>query len=81
MRKDIIAMSQKERQRYHLLKVAIGGKVTLKETSKLMGVSYRHTKIDKNSLFVGRSIGKLSLCVKHKDNSLIDVHTTAWYLK
>ena len=22
--------------------------------------------IDKNSLFVGRSIGKLSLCVKHK---------------
>jgi len=22
--------------------------------------------VDKNSLFVGRSIGKLSLCVKHK---------------
>jgi K+/H+ antiporter YhaU regulatory subunit KhtT len=66
MRGYIIAMSQKQRQRYHLLKMVIGGKITLKETSKLIGVSYRHTKIDKNSLFVGRSIGKLSLCVKHK---------------
>jgi transposase len=44
MRKDIIAMSQKERQRYHLLEMVIGGRVTLKETSKLMGVSYRQAK-------------------------------------
>jgi len=29
MRKDIIAMSQKERQRYHLLKMVIGGKIRL----------------------------------------------------
>jgi len=44
MKKDIIAMSQKERQRYHLLKMVIGGKITLKETGNLMGVSYRHAK-------------------------------------
>jgi len=37
-------MSQKERQRYHLLKMVIGGKITLKETGSLMGVSYRHAK-------------------------------------
>jgi hypothetical protein len=27
MRRDIIAMSQKERQRYHLLKMVTGGRV------------------------------------------------------
>jgi len=37
-------MSQKERQRYHLLKMVIGGKITLKETDTLMGVSYRQAK-------------------------------------
>ena len=37
-------MSQKERQRYHLLKMVIGGKITLKETDNLMGVSYRQAK-------------------------------------
>ena len=50
MRKDIIAMSQKERQRYHLLKMVIGGKITLKETDNLMGVSYRQAKRLKKKL-------------------------------
>jgi len=43
-------MSQKERQRYHLLKMVIGGKITLKETDSLMGVSYRHAKRLKKKL-------------------------------
>jgi transposase len=50
MEKDIIAMSQKERQRYHLLQMAIEGKTTLKDTSILMGVSYRHSKRLKKKL-------------------------------
>jgi len=44
MRKDIIAMSQKERQRYHLLEMVVGGKITLKEAITVIGVSYRHAK-------------------------------------
>jgi transposase len=52
MRKDIIAMSQKERQRYHLLKMVIGGKSTLKETGSLMGVSYRQAKRLKKKLII-----------------------------
>ena len=43
-------MSQKERQRYHLLKMVIGGKITLKETDNLMGVSYRQAKRLKKKL-------------------------------
>ena len=43
-------MSQKERQRYHLLKMVIEGKTTLKEASRLMGVSYRHSKRLKRKL-------------------------------
>ena len=50
MKKDIIAMSQKERQRYHLLKMVIDGKITLKETDSLMGVSYRQAKRLKKKL-------------------------------
>jgi transposase len=50
MKKDIIAMSQKERQRYHLLKMVLEGKITLKETGRLMGLSYRHAKRLKNKL-------------------------------
>jgi hypothetical protein len=38
MKKDILTMSQKEEQRYHLLQMVIDGKTTLKETSRLMGV-------------------------------------------
>ncbi len=37
-------MSQKERQRYHLLKLVLEGILTLKEASEKMGVSYRHSK-------------------------------------
>ncbi|MBW2002868.1 MAG: ISNCY family transposase [Deltaproteobacteria bacterium] len=37
-------MSQKERQRYHLLQMVLDCKTTLKEASRLMGVSYRHSK-------------------------------------
>ena len=43
-------MSQKERQRYHLLKMVIGGKVTLKEASRVIGVSYRQAKRLKKKL-------------------------------
>jgi hypothetical protein len=32
-------MSQKERQRSHLLKVVIGGRIPLKEASRVIGVS------------------------------------------
>jgi len=50
MRKDIIAMSQKERQRYHLIKMVIGGRITLKEASRVIGVSYRQAKRLKKKL-------------------------------
>lgn len=50
MERDIIAMSQRERQRFHLLEMAIGGKITLKGASMLMGVSYRHAKRLKQKL-------------------------------
>ncbi len=43
-------MSQRERQRYHLLKMAIGGRTTLKEASRVMGVSYRQAKRLKKKL-------------------------------
>jgi len=43
-------MSQKERQRYHLLRMVIDGKITLKETDSLMGVSYRQAKRLKKKL-------------------------------
>jgi transposase len=50
MRKDIIAMSQKERQRYHLLKMVVEGTITLKHASSVMGVTYRHAKRLKKKL-------------------------------
>jgi transposase len=50
MRRDIIAMSQKDRQRYHLLKMVTGGKVTLTEASTALGVSYRQGKRLKRKL-------------------------------
>jgi transposase len=50
MKKDIIAMSQKERQRYHLLQMVLESKTTLKEASRLMGVSYRHARRLKKKL-------------------------------
>ena len=50
MEKDIVGMSQKERQRYHLLEMVLEGKTTLKGASMLMGVSYRHAKRLKQKL-------------------------------
>jgi transposase len=50
MRKDIIAMSQKERQRYHLLQMVMDGKSTLKNAGERMWVSYRHAKRLKKKL-------------------------------
>ena len=67
MREDIIAMSQKERQRYHLLKMVIGGKITLKETSKLMGVSYRQAKRLKKKL-----ISEGAILTKLKQKNLVE---------
>jgi len=43
-------MSQRERQRFHLLEMAIGGKITLKDAGERMGVSYRHAKRLKKKL-------------------------------
>jgi len=42
-------MSQKERQRHHLLKMVVEGRITLKEASQRMGLSYRHAKRLKKS--------------------------------
>jgi transposase len=50
MRRDIIGMSQRERQRYHLLKMVIGGRITLREASSVIGVSYRQAKRLKKKL-------------------------------
>jgi transposase len=50
MRRDIIAMSQKERQRYHLLKMVIEGKITLKDAGRVMAISYRQAKRLKRKL-------------------------------
>jgi transposase len=43
-------MSQKERQRYHLLKMVLESKTTLKHASSVMGVSYRHARRLKKKL-------------------------------
>ena len=45
-------MSQKERQGYHLLKMVVEGKTTLKYASSVMGVSYRHGKRLKRKLVI-----------------------------
>jgi len=44
MRRGIIAMSQRERQGYHLLNMVVGGKITLHDAGRLMAISYRHAK-------------------------------------
>jgi len=38
MKKGILSMSQAERQRYHVLKTVINGRVTLKDGCRTMGV-------------------------------------------
>jgi transposase len=50
MRRDIIGMSQRERQRYHLLKMVVESRITLKQASSVIGVSYRHAKRLKRKL-------------------------------
>jgi transposase len=50
MRRDIVAMSQKERQRYHLLKMVVEGNITLQDAGRLMAISYRHAKRLKRKL-------------------------------
>lgn len=50
MRRDIIGMSQRERQRYHLLKMVLESKTTLQDAGRLMEISYRHAKRLKSKL-------------------------------
>ena len=50
MKKDILNMCQKERQRYYLLQMVLDGKNNLKDAGKRMGVSYRHAKRLKKKL-------------------------------
>jgi transposase len=44
MKKGILGMSQRERQRYHVLKMVLDGRITLREAGQAMGVCYRHAK-------------------------------------
>jgi transposase len=44
MKKDILRMSQRERHRYHLLKMVLDERITLRQASERMGVCYRHAK-------------------------------------
>jgi len=43
-------MSQKERQRYHLLKMMVEGNIALHDAGRLMAISYRHAKRLKRKL-------------------------------
>ena len=43
-------MSQKEGQRYHLLKMVMEGKITLKDAGRVMEISYRRAKRLKRKL-------------------------------
>lgn len=42
--KDVLAMSQRERQRFHLLQMVIKGALSLVKAAATMKVSYRHAK-------------------------------------
>jgi len=44
MKEGILSMSQRERQRYHVLKMVLDGVITLREACQFMGVCYRHAK-------------------------------------
>jgi hypothetical protein len=50
MKRDIISMNQKEKQRYHLLKILIDGEINLKDAGRVMEISYRHAKRLKRKL-------------------------------
>jgi transposase len=44
MEQETILMGQKQLQRWHLMKMVEVGKITLKEASERIGVSYRQAK-------------------------------------
>lgn len=44
MKKGILGMSQRERQRHHVLRLVLDGRITLREAGQAMGVCYRHAK-------------------------------------
>ena len=44
METEKILMGQKQLQRWHLIKMVEGRKITLREAGEKMGVSYRHAK-------------------------------------
>jgi hypothetical protein len=44
MEQEKILMGQRQLQRWHVMKMFEGGKITLKETSEKIGVSYRQAK-------------------------------------
>jgi DNA-directed RNA polymerase specialized sigma subunit len=62
MEKDILNMSQKERQRYHLLQMVLDGKNNLKDAGKRMGVSYRHAKRLKSRACFAQNLKAFSSC-------------------
>jgi hypothetical protein len=54
MRRDIIGMSQREGQRYHLRKMVLERKTTLQDASRVMEDSHRHAKRLKRKLVFNR---------------------------
>jgi len=50
MEKGIVTMNQKDRQRHHLLKMVVGGKISLREATPLIDVFYRQAKRLKKKL-------------------------------
>ena len=44
MEQEKILMGQKQLQRWHLMKMVVVGKITLREAGERIGVSYRQAK-------------------------------------
>ena len=44
MKEGILSMSQRERQRYHVLEMVLDGRLTLREAGEAMGMCYRQAK-------------------------------------
>ena len=61
-------MSQKERQRYHLLQMVLDGKSNLRDAGKRMGVSYQHAKRHKERLITE---GAKGLVHRNRDRVVI----------
>jgi len=62
MRRGIITMSQRERQRYHLLKLVAEGNITLHDAERLMAISYGHAKrLNNEPAFRTSSYSRFSL--------------------